>query len=326
MEIIKNSAVCTLFEGNYHFGVASLANSLFKQGFRGSIYAGYRGKLPVWASAAISNIALDWKDAVTLKISNDFNLHFLPLDTDYHLTNYKPDFMLKLWDGIAARADAMYYFDPDIVITAPWIFFERWVESGVALCEDINSPLTKNHPTRIAWRKYFATLDITLKFKDQIYVNGGFTGVVRNDRSFLEMWKCVQEGMALTIGGLSKSAFTTGLQLAEDAQGPFAPFGKTDQDALNATVEAWDGETSLITQEGMGFRAGLTIMPHALGQPKPWNWKIIRQSIGGKSPRLVDREYWKSAEGPIRAYSGGYIKRKKMAMAFAIILNRFYKK
>ena len=57
----------------------------------------------------------------------------------------------------------------------------------------------------------------------------------------------------------------------------FAPFGKTDQDALNASVEAYDGEVIRISvgQEGMAFKAGVPQMTHALGIPKPWHIKHI---------------------------------------------------
>ena len=47
-----NSVICTLYEGHYHFGVASLANSLYSNGFRGDIYIGLKGDLPFWAKMA----------------------------------------------------------------------------------------------------------------------------------------------------------------------------------------------------------------------------------------------------------------------------------
>ena len=166
IEIIKmNSVVCTLFEGHYHYGVAALANSLYRQGFLGDIYAGFRGELPSWARSAVAGLADGFNNCQTLEVAPGFALHFLSLDTDYHFTNYKPDFMLRLLDGPAKDAEAIYYFDPDIVVTAPWSFFKNWVKCGVSLCEDVNSPISKNHPTRIAWRSYFKEFDINLSFK-----------------------------------------------------------------------------------------------------------------------------------------------------------------
>ena len=61
--------------------------------------------------------------------------------------------------------------------------------------------------------------------------------------------------MASQIGGLNRSIFSK-VPLPEEASGPFAPFGKTDQDAMNAAVEAYDGYVSFVGQEGMAFKAG----------------------------------------------------------------------
>ena len=321
-----SSAICTLFEGHYHFGLAALTNSLYREGFRGAIYAGYRGDLPPWASCAKENSSLQWKDSRTFEVAEGLQLHFLPIVTDNHLTNYKPDFMLRLWDGPAVDAKRMFYFDPDIVIVRSWLMFEEWVNCGVALSEDVNSPLSKQHPRRVAWRRYFGDNGISLNFKNIIYVNGGFIGLNLEDRSFLELWKKIQEKMAPIIGGLNQSIFGSGYLALEKAGGPFMPFSKTDQDALNATIEAFDQEISFIGKEGMGFENGFILMHHALGSPKPWKWKPFSQSLGGRPPRKVDIEYFRSAGGPIRAISGSVVSRSKLAMKITTAIGRFYKK
>lgn len=319
------SSICTLFEGHYHFGVAGLANSLYYQGYKGSLYAGYRGNLPGWCNSAIVNHDLNWDGARTLTVSQDFCIHFLPLVTDYHFTNYKPDFMLDLLNGPASFVESLFYFDPDIVVTAYWKAFEDWVNCGIALCEDVNSPLAENHPRRAAWRTYFDTKGYTLKFKDCIYSNGGFIGVSVRDKSFLELWKNIQIDMAPRVGGLNRSALS-GKKIPKEERGPFSPFSKTDQDALNAAVEAWDGKVSLLGKEAMAFSAGLSLMPHALGHPKPWQWKPLSQALNGTPPRLVDREYWKAVNGPIITHSAGLVKRRRMFINFAAFIGRFYRR
>lgn len=317
------AVVCTLFEGHYHYGVAALVNSLYQQGFRGNIYAGYRGELPHWANFQESSVSIDWKGSRTFDVTDGLQLHFLPLETDYHFTNYKPDFMLSLWNSVAKDAKQMFYFDPDIVVVSSWMYFTKWVECGIAVCEDVNSPLTEFHPRRVAWRHYFSAKGINLHFKNSIYVNGGFLGVENQD--FLRLWKNIQELMAVQIGGLNRSSLK-GTPLLKENQGPFAPFGKTDQDALNATIEAWEGNVSYIGKEGMAFKAGSILMPHALGQPKPWHWKPLVQVANGKPPRLVDRVYWNTANGIIVSQPAYTISIKKLMIACAAFIGRFYRK
>lgn len=320
--------ICTLFENQYHFGLAALTNSLYHQGYRGSIFAGYRGALPEWTSAAKENESLKWPGARSFDVEDGLQLHFLPLETDYHLTNYKPDFMLRLWEGPAKEATEMFFFDPDIVINAKWDLFRKWVDCGVALCEDVNSPISSHHPRRIAWRQYFGAKGFSLQFKDSIYVNGGFVGVRKKDQSFLKAWKDIQEAMAFQIGGLNRSAIPfeiKGDRISQDDQSLFSPFGRTDQDALNATVEAWEGDVSLVGKEGMGFKNGTSLMFHALGRPKPWFRKPLAQTLKGRPPRIVDLEYWKNSVGPIKAHSNRLIILRKVSNSVSSAIGRFYR-
>lgn len=315
------SVICTLFEGQYHHGVAALCNSLYSQGYHGEIYVGYKGNLPTWSVKATLNQSLNWIGGQTLEISSGLRLHFLPLDTDYFLANYKPDFMLRLWQELAIEAEAMFYFDPDIIVTTPWGVFEEWVESGVALCEDVHSPKAMYHPVRVAWREYFGAKGFKLEFKEAFYANSGFIGVNVKDQSFLKAWQLVQERMAPAIGGLSVSFLTLVPSLR-----PFAPFNLPDQDALNAAVEFWDGAISFVGKSGMGFAPDASLMSHAVGKGKPWIRKPLLQIVTGEVPRRADRDYWNLASGPIMSQSVSLIWRRRLAIRIAAMIGRFYSK
>ncbi|HEY4325598.1 MAG TPA: hypothetical protein VGN20_16500 [Mucilaginibacter sp.] len=321
-------AVCTLFEGHYHYGVAALANSLFRSGFRGSIYAGYRGSLPAWCSNSVENKQFDWPGSTTFKVAKDIQIHFLPLDTDYHLTNYKPDFMLQLLSGPAADTEEIYYMDPDIVISVSWSFFKDWSACGVAVCEDLNSPLSQYHPRRMGWRNHYGKSNVVLNFKEDTYVNGGFVGLSKKNFGFLNTWRSLQELMAPVIGGLNRSVIG-GKKVPVELKSQFtrfAPFAKTDQDALNAAVEAWDGPISYLDKTAMGFTQGVTIMPHSVGTKKPWQMKFLSRMLSGNQPRLVDKSYWKSVYSPIKVYPKSYVIWKLATINCASFIGRFYSK
>jgi len=320
------SAICTLFEGHYHYGVATLSNSLYTQGYRGTIYVGYRGALPNWVLKGKKQSIGKWEEAIFISPIDGLQLIFLPLKTTYSLTNYKPDFMLDLWDGPAKNSDAFFYFDPDIVINDSWSCFEQWVNCGIALCEDVNSPLQEYHPRRQGWKSYFENYKIDLEFKNQIYVNGGFVGVHKKNISFLNLWVNLQEVMGEAIGGLENSIFSkqTYNSTILKMEG-FQIFDKSDQDALNATIEAYKGEISYFGKEGMGFVPGKATMFHALGKYKPWNVNFIFRSLDGRSPRAVDECYWQHSNHPILAHSKGEIRKKKIAIKICKLIGRFYK-
>jgi len=298
------SAVCTLFEGSYHHGLAALANSLQGTGFAGTLYAGYRGVLPAWAAAAAPLPLPGWPEASSLPVGEHLRITFLPLRTAYHLTNLKPRFMLELLDGPLARpgaeVEALFYIDPDICALGRWSYFEDWVGCGVALCEDLNSPLPENHPRRVAWRRYYGERGLTLRYRASDYVNGGFVGVRRADRAFLECWQRTMELMAEEIGSLA--AAKVGGGAAYRSTGPADCFDCSDQDALNAAVEACGLDVSVMGQEAMAFKPGRALLPHAVGAAKPWQRGYLRAAFGGVAPRQADKAYWAHAQSPITSH------------------------
>lgn len=320
------TAICTLFEGHYHYGVASLSNSLYNYGFRGVIYVGYRGELPDWVIKGKKEPIGKWKEAIVLAPNEGMKLVFLALNSTYSLTNYKPDFMLELWSDVAKNAEGLFYFDPDIIINDSWSCFEQWIHCGVALCEDVNSPLQEFHPRRQGWKSYYKKYNINLEFKNQIYVNGGFVGLLKKDISFLKLWIQLQEAMAKAIGGLENSIFSnqnynsTILKIEG-----FQIFDKSDQDALNATIEVYVGNISYLGKEGMGFEFGNVTMYHALGSPKPWMANHLSRAFNGKRPRKEDDAYWRNCMSPILAHSKGKIRKKLMTIKIGKFLGRFYK-
>src|SRR5690606_25294692 len=196
------SAVCTLYERHYHYGVAAFVNSLYVHGFRGDIYIGFRGELPPWAKSAIDNTALGWENGKTLYVTKDLHLHFLQINTNHHFANYKSYFMLELLNGPAKEKESLFYFDPDIIIKAPWRVFDKWIDHKVVVvCEDVNSPLSEFHPRRLAWQVDFKKQGLQMVFKNSIYVNAGFVGVVKDDKGFLNHWVKAQEVIAELFGG-----------------------------------------------------------------------------------------------------------------------------
>jgi hypothetical protein len=81
------------FRGNYHIGLGALLNSLFRNGFRGTLFAGYRGALPPWANSAST------KDGIAdFAAADGCHIRFVSLDTPLHLASYKPIFMRRVFE------------------------------------------------------------------------------------------------------------------------------------------------------------------------------------------------------------------------------------
>jgi hypothetical protein len=309
-------SVCTLFEGGYQAGVGVLVNSLYTAGFRGVVWAGYRGSLPGWARPLAGEDGF-----VEYRAGEGCVVRFIPLETKAHLTNYKPDFMLRLLDGEASDAAGLVYLDPDIVVRGKWAFFEHWLECGVAVCEDVNSPLALHHPRRVGWRRFFEGAG--LEPREAFYANGGFVGVRREYRVFLERWKELQDLLWAELGGADFVGIGGGRPVEERAG--FADcFDKTDQDALNAAIEATPGvPVSFLNKQAMGFEPGVAILPHALGASKPWSRHDLAKALAGEPPRTVDKAFWQAAAaGPVPVFPGGKIVFRQNILRLASALGR----
>jgi hypothetical protein len=314
-----SSAICTLYEGHYHHGVAALTNSLYKNGFRGSVYVGYRGELPPWAKAAKENPYLNWKEGKSLSVVDGLVLHFLPIITNFHLANYKPDFMLELWKKTAKQEEAMFYFDPDIVIKCQWDYFENWIDHGVAMVHEIiANDMPETHPLRKDWAKVISKSNRKMNRVVSSYINSGFCGLLKKDIGFLHDWSDIIKVAAVNFGFDVK-------QFALSQNRGYMFFAQ-DQDAFNIAAMCSESPISEMGPEAMDFIHGGFTMSHATGSPKPWKKNFIISGIKGNPPSLADKAFWNNVGLPIKTFSGRTIKQRHLSIKVASFLGRFYRK
>ncbi|MDR3456885.1 MAG: hypothetical protein P4N60_05525 [Verrucomicrobiae bacterium] len=305
------SAICTLFENDYHLGLGAWANSLYAHGYRGTIYAGYRGNLPPWLTGAKP------ADGFTeFTPAEGLTLRFIPLATKLHLTNFKPDFMLEVWRNHCPQAEALFYFDPDITILCRWTFFEEWVEAGVAVCQDVNGWMPDNHPIRHGWRKLLQPADLEFRTRFETYFNGGFVGLRTEDRVFLNDWRRVQTlmqncGVDFSVIGFGDRTY---------------PFTCRDQDALNITCMATGRKISPLGQDGMDFQhgGGGYVMSHAAGGTKPWRKRMLVNMIAkGSPPSRADKCFYSYTQHPIRVFPAAATFWRKLDLLLASAIGRY---
>ncbi len=305
------SAICTLFEGSYHYGLGALANSLYANGFRGTIWAGYRGALPPWVkNSKPCDGGTEFSPAEGLVI------RFIELKTATHFTNYKADFMTLLWEKHCPQAEALFYFDPDITIQCRWRVFEEWVQAGVAVCQDVNGLMADNHPVRYAWKKSLRKSGLEFRNRCDTYFNAGFVGLMAHDRIFLEQWKSVlasmqQLGVDLSLFGGGQDAF---------------PFMVGDQDALNIACMVTEQKISPVGQDGMDFQygGGGWIMRHAIGKAKPWRKMMLASTLlQGKPPGRADKQFYACVTQPILVFSPGTLAIRRLDLMLASAIGRY---
>jgi hypothetical protein len=314
------SIVCTLSEGHYHQGVGGLINSLHKQSFAGDVYVGYRGNLPEWADPSqLRSGVVNWKEAKTLSLSEGIRVHFLPVKTPMHLTNYKPCFMLKLMNEVNQNASQIFYFDPDIVIKCNWSFFEEWLGFGVAMVHEIvNNDMPATHPVRQTWERIIRKEGLEVKRTIASYINAGFIGLKRSDLQFATLFSRMIE-----IGVNDYQMKTDRFDFNHDRTNPF--YGN-DQDAMNIAAMCCESEISEYGPEGMDFIHGGNLMSHAVGTPKPWKKNFLLAALMGEQPSLADKEFWKNSNGLIKLHPKRTVRKKQLSLKTAALIGRFYKK
>lgn len=305
-----DQVVCTLFEKDFHYGVAALSNSIVKGGFRGLIWAGYRGELPAWTEKLpkLPNGLFDLGGA---------SLGFEQIATGIHFTQYKPEFLETLFrKGVARKY--LWYFDPDITVRCSWKFFEQWVECGVSLCQDITSgTMPSRHPVRCGWIELARAAGWGSPVSEQErYYNGGFIGLGMKFQSFLATWRS-----ALDLAH-SNGAPPEVLRLSSREE----IFHFPDQDALNVATMYADVPVSAIGPEGMGFIPGGFTMYHSVGFAKPWRKKFLRAALRGVPPTSGDKHYLESCDGPICAYTPARLCYLRWQAPIAAAIGRFYRR
>ncbi|PPK87898.1 hypothetical protein CLV84_0857 [Neolewinella xylanilytica] len=310
MSAVK-SVICTVFERDYHHGVGALANSLYAAGFRGDLYAGYRGTLPPWIGDATPDASgnLEWE------VAPGFQIYFAKQATDEMLAYAKPELIRQVWKRYEARGmENVFYIDCDIVIKAKWHHFEDWAQWGVALCEDMNSPLPVTHPLRKQWQQYYAGFGIAYTPQDSTYVNGGFVGINKKYRAFSELWEQLQVYMKQY----------TGKQESIGIADRWNMFHFMDQDALNIAKDLTP-EVSIMGREAMDFGRLGQVMSHAAGRRKPWHKNYVKNIlINGSRPSNTDKVYWHHVETPIRIHSAATVRKKRFALKAAALIGRFF--
>jgi hypothetical protein len=307
------SAVCTLFEKDYHYGVGALANSLYKSGFRGPVYAGYRGNLPKWAASARK---VDERTSV-LAIGDGMELIFIRLDTKMHFANYKPTFMLELMKGVAKELSAIHYMDPDMVLKCEWRMIEAWADGGVGIVVDARGEIGPRNPLRNAWAKWLETEEFEVVRRPEYYFNTGYVGVSRAHLGLLERWEDLIARTCAAAGVSNKVCLGTS---RSDL------FYLPEQDAFNLAAMVDPTPLNSAGPDAMDFAPYGFLFSHAIGPRKPWRGGFLAAALKGKPPIRALCEFFKHTKNPLCVMSFW----RRLALSFdlwlAVLIGRFYRK
>jgi hypothetical protein len=305
-----DQVVCSLFEGDFHLGLAALINSIVRGGFKGLFWIGCRGVLPPWTAR------LKRREDGLYEVGGAL-LGFETIENNRHFGQYKPEFLTRAIDqGIARKL--IWYFDPDITVRCAWSFFEMWARHGVCLCQEIAmGTMPARHPFRCEWIRMAREDGWGEPLRDQErYYNSGFVGLDIAHRAFPDQW--IAALRMVNRNGIPPHQFQKGNR----SQVLYT----IDQDTMNIATMYADVPFSTIGPEGMGFAGGGFTMYHAVSVPKPWRRKYLHSLLEGTPPNNADKHFLQCADGPLFPYSAWTLKSMKLRAAIAALLGRFYRK
>lgn len=305
----RDDAIFALYDGDFHFGLGALVNSLYCVGFRGIVYVGYRGALPPWAVPISAGSGFDQYD-----VADGCAIRFVKVGFNGHLTNHKPSFMMATIDALCPDTRRAFYFDVDIIVKSPWAFFQHWVSCGIAVCQDVNEPhMSGNHPLRKYWREIAGQVGLSCRQYDG-YFNGGFVGLARENLSLLEVWRALLSQLERLGVPLENLTF----RARPD------PVLHPDQDMLNVALMASTFPLSPVENSGMDLAPGGYIMAHALAGQKPWRRRYICDALRGNPPNQPHKLFWQHVDFPIRLYTPSQRRWHVLSLMIAAAIGRFY--
>jgi len=299
------SIVVTLFEGDHHWGVASLLNSVAASGFRGRCVVGHRGKLPEWCDSRSVEGGWEFAPGCILEL--------VSVDSGAHLARQKGAFMMRIFEE-RPEVSRCFYFDTDIVVIGDWPFFEEWLDDGLALVAHA-WPLSPHHFHRHLWASFGEKMGLSVQRELYEYINSGFVGISRCDCEVLAVWQEILE--ALSADGLDLGRF----QHLPSAN----PWKLTDQAALNLVAMITDRRLSIMDASAMDFAQFGFVMSHAAGPGKPWQFGYVRSALRGKPPQKSVYAWARFLEGPIMLYSKRKVRSIRRSLRVAEIIGRFYR-
>jgi hypothetical protein len=299
---MSHDIVCTLFEGDYSIGAAALINSLHRSGFDGILVCGYRGKLPPWHR--------DIERALPIHVQ------FRQIVTEDHLTYYKPRFLLDSLESSSVTPQHLTYIDPDVIVKAEWTLISRWCADGIGLVQDVNGQIPARHPARLVWRDFLETHGYRLHRELDVYYNAGFVGLPIHLFGMLETWQYLVDEARDLMGELTTLKNARHDRLFRDA----------DQDALNMALELGAWPINGVGPQEMDFSYGGELMSHAIGIPKPWHGKYIRQSMRGLPPSRATRAFLQHTRDPLPAITHAKHNSHIVAARVAGLMGRLYRR